>query len=360
MRKFIFMIMALVASVTMSAQHVEQSKAFDNTYVSVGGGGTIQTPLINGFDDLDNIRPVIGLELGKDLTTLYGMSIEGKTTINNKDIHTAFDDFSVVWNHKLNLTNMLLGFKEGRKWDVRAVGGIGWGHDNGCVVDNYLVGEAGLEVNRKLSNALSLKLNPTFVWNDVCQGLDANKSEIELSVGLTYHFKNHDGGRGFNVCNFKHTQAEVDALNDVINKQRNESLSKDELLKQMEASNLAKDKEIAELKSREMNTVLVLPNSIGFEIGSSKINKTHVGDLITLSKIIKDNNLKVEIVGYADKQTGSAKRNQELSEQRAESVKNELLKLGVSADSITTIGKGSEESVFEENDLNRVAITVVK
>ena len=33
MKKFIIMIMALVATVTMSAQHVAESKAFDNTYV---------------------------------------------------------------------------------------------------------------------------------------------------------------------------------------------------------------------------------------------------------------------------------------------------------------------------------------
>ena len=74
------MIMALVATVTMSAQHVAESKAFDNTYVSVSVGGTVQTPLFEAANDLNKVRPVIGIEIGKDLTTLYGTSFEGKGT----------------------------------------------------------------------------------------------------------------------------------------------------------------------------------------------------------------------------------------------------------------------------------------
>ena len=117
MKKFIFIIMAtMIATVSISAQHVVESKAFDNTYVSVSVGGTVQTPLFETVSDLNKVRPVIGVEIGKDLTTLYGTSIEGKGTFNNKGIHTIFDDFSIVWNHKLNLSNAIWGFNPDRKW----------------------------------------------------------------------------------------------------------------------------------------------------------------------------------------------------------------------------------------------------
>jgi hypothetical protein len=187
MKKFIFMIMAtMIATVSISAQHVVESKAFDNTYVSVSVGGTVQTPLFEAVNDLNKVRPVIGVEIGKDLTTLYGTSIEGKGTFNNKGIHTIFDDFSIVWNHKLNLSNAIWGFNPDRKWEVKTVGGLGWGHDNGCVVDNYLVAEAGAEVSYNINEKWAFNMNPTFVWNHAEHGLNVNHSEMELSVGFTY------------------------------------------------------------------------------------------------------------------------------------------------------------------------------
>ena len=49
----------------------------------------------------------------------------------------------------------------------------------------------------------------------------------------------------------------------------------------------------------------------------------------------------------------------EISKLRAESVANELKKLGVKEDSITIDGMGSSEQVFDENDANRVVIFTV-
>ena len=76
MKKFIFMVMAtLIATVSMSAQHVVESKAFENTYVSVSVGATLPTTNLQVGNTVfhESIRPVFGVELGKDFTTLYGM-----------------------------------------------------------------------------------------------------------------------------------------------------------------------------------------------------------------------------------------------------------------------------------------------
>lgn len=358
MKKFIFMIMAtMIATVSMSAQHVVEGKAFDNTYVSVSVGGTVQTPLFNEVNDLNKVKPVIGVEIGKDFTTLYGMSIEGKTTINNKDIHTAFDDFSVVWNHKLNVSNAIWGFNPDRKVEVKAVGGLGWGHDNGCVVDNYLVAEAGAEVAFNLSDRFALNLNPTFVWNQAENGLHSNRSEMEISVGVTYKL-----GRGFKTCNVDEITIERDLLNDKVNELRvtveNQSAEIDAQKKLI----AEKDNLIAELNSRKMVTNnIVVPAVIGFEIGKSNVLATSKGSLVKLAEFLKANEeMTVTVEGYADAETGTVKINQELSEKRADEVKKILVDCGVESNRIATVGKGATVQPFAENGVNRAVITIVK
>ena len=358
MKKFIFMIMAtMIATVSISAQHVLESKAFDNTYVSVSVGGTVQTPLFEAVNDLNKVRPVIGVEIGKDLTTLYGTSIEGKGTFNNKGIHTIFDDFSIVWNHKLNLSNAIWGFNPDRKWEVKTVGGLGWGHDNGCVVDNYLVAEAGAEVSYNINDKWAFNMNPTFVWNHAEHGLNVNHSEMELSVGFTYKI-----GKNFTRCNVSEVIIERDFLNEQVNELR---VKAENLEAEVNAKNkmlTEKDNLIAELNARKMTTnKIVVPAAIGFTIGKSDLMTTSKGSLVNLAKFLKDNEeLKVEVVGFADAKTGATEINKVLSEKRAETVKQFLVDNGVAANRITTVGKGDVEQPFEENDVNRTVITIVK
>jgi outer membrane protein OmpA-like peptidoglycan-associated protein len=358
MKKFIFMIMAtMIATVSISAQHVVESKAFDNTYVSVSVGGTVQTPLFEAVNDLNKVRPVIGVEIGKDLTTLYGTSIEGKGTFNNKGIHTIFDDFSIVWNHKLNLSNAIWGFNPDRKWEVKTVGGLGWGHDNGCVVDNYLVAEASAEVSYNISDKWAFNMNPTFVWNHAEHGLNVNHSEMELSVGFTYKI-----GKNFTRCNISEVIIERDFLNEQVNELR---VKAENLEAEVDAKNkmlTEKDNLIAELNARKMTTnKIVVPADIGFTIGKSELMTTSKGSLVNLAKFLKDNEeLNVEVVGFADAKTGTAEFNKVLSEKRAETVKQFLVDNGVAANRITTVGKGDVEQPFEENDVNRTVITIVK
>ena len=80
--------------------------------------------------------------------------------------------------------------------------------------------------------------------------------------------------------------------------------------------------------------------------GIPRINSAKVAsrkDLVNvkeLAEYAKANNSKIVVTGYADSKTGSAEYNQKLSEKRAETVANELVKMGVNRDNIITEAKG--------------------
>ena len=69
---------------------------------------------------------------------------------------------------------------------------------------------------------------------------------------------------------------------------------------------------------------------------------------------------KVRISGYADKATGTAKRNQFLSEKRSEIVAQAIIDAGIDKDRIITEYFGDTVNPFETPELNRVAVCLVK
>lgn len=79
---------------------------------------------------------------------------------------------------------------------------------------------------------------------------------------------------------------------------------------------------------------------IYFDVNSDKVKPESFGALNDIAKVIKEANVKVQIVGHTDN-SGSDATNLDLSKHRAASVKAELVKLGVSGDMLTTDGAGA-------------------
>lgn len=103
---------------------------------------------------------------------------------------------------------------------------------------------------------------------------------------------------------------------------------------------------------------------VNYLIGSSTISNREMINVENVAKLISAMpNQKFIITGYADKATGSAKRNAKLAQARAEAVYKALTqKYGVNADQLTVESKGGVAPfLFNENQLSRAAIvTIVK
>ena len=70
--------------------------------------------------------------------------------------------------------------------------------------------------------------------------------------------------------------------------------------------------------------------------------------------------LTIRVSGYADKATGTAKRNKFLSEKRAEVVAEAIVNAGIDKDRIITEYFGDTVNPFETPEENRVAVCLVK
>lgn len=363
MKKFIFMIMAALCSImTVSAQsqsnYCGSSKFFDN--VSIGVVGGVETNL-NDWNAPQGA--VAGIVLNKEISPIFGVTLEGNTNINGlrnwasdaSHFHCAntFDGLSVYLTPRVNLTNALLGYKGSpRKFELEAVAGPGYGfwlHDE----YNALLVKAGLNLNYNLSNAFTVTLRPAVVYDLNGTGtFNTNHAIGQVTAGIVYHFKTSNGTRSFKKAKL-YSQSEVDALNAKIK----------DLQSNLETANKA-------VKTNAINTVDTVytesPSSLGnvvsFTLNSAKVDETQMANLDNAVRILKENpDLKVTLKGYADKNTGSATYNKRLSVRRAEAVKKVIVdKYGIDTDRIDVLGVGDTEQLYNDNNWNRVVIFVEK
>lgn len=120
-------------------------------------------------------------------------------------------------------------------------------------------------------------------------------------------------------------------------------------------SNIADNKEINN-PSSNINEVQLLINNI---LSAKKINFERRSTAITaesktvveeIAKILNDNpTLKVEISGHTDSR-GSDSLNKKISQDRASSVRDILISLGINKDRVTAIGYGEEKPLVQDDE----------
>lgn len=363
MKKFIFMILAAICSImTVSAQsqsnYCGSSKFFDN--VSIGVVGGVETNL-NDWNAPQGA--VAGIVLNKEISPIFGVTLEGNTNINGlrnwasdaSYFHCAntFDGISTYLTARVNLTNAIWKYNgKPRKFEVEANAGPGYGfllHQE----YNALLVKAGLNLNYNVTDAWTIALRPAVVYDLNGTGtFNTNHAIGQVTAGIVYHFKTSNGTRSFKKAKL-YSQSEVDALNAKIK----------DLQSNLETANKA-------VKTNAINTVDTVytesPSSLGnvvsFTLNSAKVDETQMANLDNAVRILKENpDLKVTLKGYADKNTGSATYNKRLSVRRAEAVKKVIVdKYGIDTDRIDVLGVGDTEQLYNDNNWNRVVIFVEK
>lgn len=347
MKKFFSLIVAFVMMVSFAnAQTVEGSRLFDNTFVTVSGGG-ITTNLTtthrhffwHGAKDIvKSVRPVAAIEVGKYITPVVGFSFEGQALFNTTGSNTFVDQSNVIGNLKINLSNLIGGYPGHPRFvEIVAVPGLGWGHDYGDIWwdRNYLTYNAGAEVNFNIAERWQINLKPAAVWNNYNNMLrfDRRNLQVRVLAGVTYKF-----GKGFTLCPYTVTAAEYNTLQNKV-KELQDALAKKptEVVKEVTV-----EKEvIVEKTTAVQNTYLVQ-----FAQGSYELDADAKAELDKIGE-----NSIVDIVATASPEGGRL-YNKVLSQKRADAVKAYLENRGIkvaNAEGLGVVGKSS----------NRIAIVKI-
>ncbi len=121
---------------------------------------------------------------------------------------------------------------------------------------------------------------------------------------------------------------------------------------------------IVEVPGKPQTIIKTAPlrRDIFFRINSSRIRSTETAKVADIANYLTENpESKVVMTGYADKGTGNASINARLASQRAQAVKDMLVKTyNIPESRITYDSKGDTVQPFSENDKNRVTICIAE
>lgn len=349
------------------------NKFFDNWYLGVKGGGV--TPAAHAAF-WGNMRGVAGIELGKQITPVFGVSVEGLTYVNTTGSHTAFDGINVGALSKFNLNNLFWGYNgKPRLFEVEALAGIGWATEPNYFADgtsnSSLVSRFGASMNFNLgeTKAWTINIRPAIAYQmkgDKAYQLNVNKAGIELLAGVTYHFKSSNGEHYMTKLK-PYDQGEVDMLNQAVNELREVAAAKAQEAEalQAEKARLQQVLEDCQNAPKQVETIvqnkhsMSLESVVTFRQGKTTISADQLPNVERIATYMKNNpKSTVSIKGYASPE-GSAEVNAKVARLRAEAVKTMLInKYKISASRIQAEGQGVG-AMFSEPDWNRVSIATL-
>ena len=387
------MLAAACFAANVSAQEtvITSNKFGDNWYIGINAG--VATRVKESFKDagdglFKSMAPTVGIRVGKNLTTVFGLAAEGNvfTKSNDKWNATSGKTFIEGINANLlgtfNLSNLFGTYPgEPRAFEVIALGGFGWDHAfNHLSKTNGLSSKLALDFafNLGASKAIQLYIEPAINYSLAAWGgneialapmkYNLNSSYLTLKAGLNYKFGNSNGTKNFAKAQLR-DQSEIDQLNGKINELRADNSAKDgkisaanRTIADLQAQLTAcQNKPAPTAKVQVVKETTQLQPIVIFGVGKSTLDNAGYASCEMVAKYMRNHkDTKIIVKGYASPE-GDAAKNQKLSEDRANAVKNALVKrYKIAADRIEAQGLGATSEISEENDFNRVAMFFTK
>ncbi|WP_314714432.1 OmpA family protein [Segatella salivae] len=383
MKKFVIGAALLGMSMTAFAQQADPTMKYSvatnsfwsNWFIQVGGDYNIWYSnqehgrhLDNGgdFDFLSKQRRSFGgsVAIGKWFTPGFGLrtKLQG---FNSKKIGAVGVTSQHFWslNEQImfNLSNLFMGYNPERVWNISPF--IGGGMARNMSANRYVMQlSAGINSSWRLCRNLDLyaeagwnRMEDNFDGNEMAQlsnshhgrGWEDKDNHLYAEIGLTFKLGKATWNKTPDVDAIKAlSQSQIDALNSQLN--------------DLNAENGKLRKELAEkpkttVLTKSLKEFVATPISVFFNIG--KIDVALLKDLVNVRALAKyaiENNSHILVTGYADSSTGTPAINQRLSEQRANTIVEELVKMGVNRSNIRTAAGGGVK-MLEYPDYDRRA-----
>ncbi len=360
----------------------ETNRLFDNVWIGVAGGVNVYE---NSFNDPGSfggrIAPSFDFNIGKWVTPSVGVRL-GYSGINahswsttelpytkkmkdglfKNQFGSAFVHADVMWN----ISNAFSGYKETRTWNFApfVAGGVAYSYKKGSGYSNKEFAAAvGLYNEIRVSNRVNLTLEARQMiikggYDSSVSGGLAGMSSLTFGVAVKL------GRTGFKRS---HSAEYQSTINDLEIASTNYKSNADKLQKELDA--LRKENEALKAKVADMEKnpkivkepvmLDVTPGAVFFNIGQTTLSKEQMFQLEFYIKnvIAQDKDKVFTLTGYADKQTGSAKRNKQLSEMRVNYVSKLLQeKYNIPAERLVIKSEGSAVDRWGDPTLNRCVV----
>lgn len=340
-----------VMEVPVKKYSVQTNDFWSNWFISVGGDYTSSVRRGDGWSHLffkDGYGHFgFDVAVGKWFTPGLGLRLKFNGLDGEYD-HQTYDLRAYRAEAMFNMSNLLCGYSDTRVWNVSLLAGGGFiGGDEAI--------DLGLQSAWRLSRRISLQLEAAMFFADrhgkMLKLTDSYDKYLNISAGITYNL----GNTGFQRV------PDVDAIM-MLSASQLDALSA--ALADQQAENARLKSQLAQSPKEVVKTQTVYkeagaPQSVFFNLGSATIaSRKEIVNLQAIADVAKAGNSKVIITGYADSATGSASYNQSLSVRRAETVANELEKLGVSRSQMVVEGKGGVDTLVPPSYNRRVIVEI--
>ncbi|MBO4570715.1 MAG: OmpA family protein [Bacteroidales bacterium] len=390
--KKIFVVLASLFVISFSLR--AQETFYPGWYLGVQGGLNYTSSNEWGISHWKHFNPNASLNLGYDFTPVFGLrgSLSGPRAnfpvekTNNKFLYgqlglDATVDICNIFNYNpsrlLSPYVFLGGAAYGRQKvnDVAAHLGVGVRGGAGLnvrlsdlvsfnieLLDNML----GNKFNTKDDNAIFaggvLNWKRPFKWDDnfaALAGLKFNigannkrKAAVAAAAAAAAEAAALEAARAAEKAAAERAAAEKAAA---------EKLAAEKAAAEKAAAEkAAADKAAAEAAALRAQARASQEN-VYFDLNKSVIRKAEAPKIDNIVALMKEYpEAVVTITGYADKQTGTHKRNMTLSQERAERVAKALKDAGIDAGRITVKYVGDTEQVSNVREENRVAVCVTR
>ena len=349
-----------------SKTNFKKNAAGDNWFISLGGGASMYMGDQNGEADMgDRINWAAGLSFGKWYNPYLGFRlklaggqmkdfsyIRGSTTnvLTKKDFVYGNAHVDLLWD----ITNYWAPYNENKV--VRLIPFVGMGY---AIRPEKEVGgwpykksesptiNLGVQIPFRLGNRIDLFLEGEYTllneeFNRVNMGHEEDRM---VSALLGFNFKL--GRTNFEVIE----PMDYDLLNDLNNQINALRAQNDELSKRpISCPECPKVEPVVE-------QVELMKNAVFFRLNSSVIDANQKGAIFNTAEYAKKFNLPIKLVGYADKNTGTADYNYGLSERRAKAVAKSLTEEhGIPTERISIEWQGDKIQPYQINNWNRLVI----
>lgn len=337
----------------------ETNKFFDNWFVGVGGGVNI------ALDDVDDLTSGTGFAtdvfVGKWIEPCWGIRAGWQGLKNSFD---NYDSFKYNYFHGdllWNVSNQFWGYKEKRVYNLVPYLTAGLvSTDSG---KGFAAG-AGLLNTFRLGNRVSLfvdaraiALNASDLYDGPASGAASN---VSVTGGLTFNLgKTNWTRKSTTVSGYESALAAASAASAAALAAKNAASKEAEALAAENASLKDENENLKkQLAAGCCKGGLNEPAYVYFQIGKavpSVLEEAHLASIASQILASKEN-VKYTISGNADSKTGSARRNMQLSQKRADYVADVLVnQYGVNAERLTVVANGGND-LFDNPQLNRATI----